>query len=526
MVSQSKTKLKILFVTAELTPFVKLGGLGEVMFSLPRALKNLGHDARVMMPRYGTIDPAQWGLKLAHKHLSVATGAEEEHEKKHFICNVLRYDATSDPRSPVTTYFLENEEYYELRSNAYGYADDRIRFALLSRGTLEFLVHSESWIPDVIVSTDWMSALVPNFMKFEYESHPKLSSITTVLSIHNLAYQGTAKNYKFIPEMERDDGYGPVPGLFSLRMNNINPLRRGIMYADVINTVSPRYAEEITTEEFGEGLEKLFQERRGRLYGILNGIDYETNNPATDETLAEKFTLDTLDRREVNKLALQQRFGLPQNKDVFVAGIVSRLTRQKGFSLLLPVIEPFLRDSKSQLIVVGTGDTELMTYFQDLEKKYPEQVRAHLQFFEASHLVFAGSDVILVPSLYEPSGLIQMEAMRYGAIPVARRVGGLADTIEDYSPITRKGSGFLFDEFDPIIFLIAFTRALVNWRHRRVWLKLQQTAMQKDFSWEHSAREYVKMFKKAIDIRKEQKSIVSQTFKAKTENLETKATKQ
>ncbi len=502
MTRLKKEKLKILFVTSEHAPFVKLGGLGEVMFSLSRSLKKLGHDARVMLPRYGTIDSEKWGLKLEHKLLPVPTGAEGEDEKKHLICNVLRFDPTNEPRSPVTTYFLENKEYFELRSNAYGYADDRTRFALLSRGALEFLRHADSWKPDVIVSTDWMTGLLPNFMKFEYATDPKLSGVTTILSIHNLAYQGTAKNHKFMPEMERDDGYGPVPCFFSDRMNNVNPLRRGAMYADVINTVSKKYAEEITTEEFGEGLEKLFQERRDKLYGILNGIDYETNNPATDQTLAERFDLQTLENRGANKSALQQRFGLPQNKDTFLMGIVSRLTRQKGFTLLDPVIEPFLRVSKAQLIVIGMGDTELMTYFQELEKKYPDQVRAHLQFYDAPHLVFAGSDVILVPSMYEPSGLIQMEAMRYGSIPVARRVGGLADTIDDYSPITGKGSGFLFDEFDSSVFLMTLTRAFVNWRHWKTWRKLQSTAMQKDFSWEHSAMAYIKMFQDAIYAKK------------------------
>ncbi|OHA02059.1 MAG: hypothetical protein A3I44_02815 [Candidatus Sungbacteria bacterium RIFCSPLOWO2_02_FULL_51_17] len=502
MTSQKKKKLKILFVTSEHAPFAKMGGLGEVMFSLSRALKKLGHDTRVMLPRYGTIDREKWGLKLEHKHLSVPTGAEGENEKKHLICNVLRFDPSNEPRSPVTTYFLENEEYFELRSNAYGYADDRTRFALLSRGTLEFLRHSDSWNPDIIVTTDWMTGFLANFMKFEYATDQKLSAIATILSIHNLAYQGTSKNHKFTPEMDRDDGYGPLPSFFSERMLNINPMRRGAMYADFINTVSKKYAEEITTEEFGEGLERLFQERRDRLRGILNGIDYETNNPATDQTLVERFDFDALEKRGPNKLALQQRFGLSQNQDTFLIGIVSRLTRQKGFSLLNPVIEPFLRVSKAQLIVVGTGDTELMTYFQELEKKYPDQVRAHLQFYDEPHLVFAGSDVILVPSIYEPSGLIQMEAMRYGAIPVARRVGGLADTIEDYSPITGKGSGFLFDEFNPSVFLMALTRAFVNWRHRKTWRKLQSAAMKKDFSWEHSATEYITMFHDAISLMK------------------------
>ena len=498
----SQAKVKVLFVTSEHAPFAKLGGLGEVMFSLPRALKDIGHDARVIIPRYGTIDPVKYDLKIEQRGLLVPTGYAGDDKPKELICNVLRYDATNDPKSPVTTYFLENQEYYEFRSNAYGYGDDHIRFALLSRGTMEFLKNSGGWVPDVIVCTDWVSALLPSIMKFEYQAIPNFSHIATVLSVHNLAYQGTAKHHKFTPEMERDDGYGPLPDFFDERMKKINPLRRGIMYADVINTVSPKYAEEITTEEFGEGLEKLFQERHDRLWGILNGIDYTTNNPATDPSLAKNFTVATLQDRSENKLALQQRFGLPQNKDVFLMSIASRLAKQKGFGLVKEVIEPFLRDTRSQLIIVGSGDTELMLYFQELEKKYLDQVRADLHFTQSPHLIFAGTDVVLLPSKYEPSGLVQMEAMRYGAIPGARRVGGLADTVEDYSPVTKKGGGFLFSEFDAISFLIALTRAWVNWRHRFSWKKLQTTAMSKDFSWEHSAESYAKLFRRAIELRK------------------------
>ncbi|MDD5547460.1 MAG: glycogen/starch synthase [Candidatus Pacebacteria bacterium] len=497
-------KLKILFVTSEQAPFAKLGGLGEVMFSLPRALKRMGCDARVIMPRYGTIDPTKNGLSLIHSNLLVPTGVGEESEKKYLICNILRYKQTSDPRSPVTTYFLENQEYFEFRSNAYGYADDSIRFGLLCRGTLEFLKFFEEWTPDIIVSTDWMGGFLPNFMKCDYKTDPIISKIASVFSIHNLAYQGTASNHKFTPELDKDDGNGPIPSFFDDRIKTINPLRRGVVYADFINTVSKKYAEEITTEQYGEGMEKLFQERKDRLYGILNGIDYETNNPETDKVLAQNFNIKSLAKRSENKLALQQRFGLPQNKNVFVAGIVSRLTKQKGLTLLAPIIEPFLQDSKAQLIVVGTGDTEIMTYFQELEKKFPEQVRAYLQFYETPHLIFAGADIILIPSMYEPSGLIQMEAMRYGAVPVARRTGGLADTIEDFSPQTHKGTGFLFDNFESTALLMTLTRALSNWRHREDWQNIQQSVMKKDFSWDKSATEYIKMFKEVCKIKKKE----------------------
>ncbi|MDP3794578.1 MAG: glycogen synthase [bacterium] len=491
---------RILFVSSEQAPFAKVGGLGEVMFALPRALRERGHDVRVMIPRYGTVNPDAFSLVMAHEGLEVPTapndaGAQGEQGKR-IICNVRRFDETQDPRSPVTTYFLENQEYYELRSNVYGYRDDRIRFALLARGCLEFLNTASDWLPDVIVASDWMTGFLPNMLRTDYRDAPRLASVVTVFSIHNLAAQGTSRHHKFLSEMERDDGHGPVPDFFSERMTHVNPMRRGITYADAINTVSARYAEEITSEAFGEGLDALLRERRPYLFGILNGIDYETNDPASDPVLARNFSARTMARRDENKTALQQRFGLAPNPRAFVMGIVSRLTRQKGFTLLEPVMGAFLKENGSaQLVVVGTGDTEIMTYFQELERQFPLQVRAHLQFDEAiPHLIFAGADVILVPSVFEPSGLTQMEAMRYGAIPVARRVGGLADTIEDYNPETQEGSGFLFETLDANAFLMALTRAFVNWRHKATWRKLQRAVMENDFSWLRSAKEYEALF--------------------------------
>lgn len=498
--------MKILFVTSEEAPFAKVGGLGEVIFSLPRALNRLGHDARVMMPLYGTVDLEKFKLSYIHKDLQVPTSSESD--TKNLVCNVRRYKPKDLSKDPVMTYFLENREYYELRSNVYGYTDDRIRFALLSRGCLEFLNTSSEWLPDVIVCADWMTGYLLNYFKLEYKDSKKLRGIATVLSIHNLQGQGTEKPQRFISEMQRDDGHGPIPDFFDDRLKNINAMKRGIMYADVVNTVSSTYAKEITTEEYGEGLEDLLSEKREKLYGILNGIDYETNNPATDKCVSAKFTTHNLEDREENKAVLQKRMGLPQKKDAFVMGIVSRITRQKGFNLLQPIIEPFLKITGSQLIVVGTGDPEIMDFFIALEKKFPEQVVAFMQFdAELPHLIYSGCDVLLIPSKFEPSGLTQMEAMRFGAIPIARKTGGLADTIDDFDPSKGNvGTGFLFENMDAQELLIALTRAYTNWQHRTDWKKLQKRAMEKDFSWDHSAKEYAILFQKAINGLKNDKT--------------------
>jgi starch synthase len=497
----AKGKMKILFVTAEEAPFAKVGGLGEVMFSLPRALRKLGHDARVMMPLYGDIDQKKYKMSYVMKGLEVPTVPTGEKGAK-LVCNVRFFEPKDQGRDPVKTYLLENQEYYELRSNVYGYSDDRIRFALLSRACLEFLDAQRSWKPDIIVATDWMTGYLPNFLKNDYKDNEYLQTIATVFSIHNMKVQGTQQPVRFTPEAERDDGYGAIPALFDARLNDTNSVKRAIINAEAVNTVSATYAAEITTEEYGEGLENLLREQRAKLCGILNGIDYETNDPSTDRLLAERYSARHIEGRVRNKLELQRRLGLKSDEKAFCMGIVSRINSQKGFALLKPIIEPFLRATGAQLAVVGTGDPELMDFFVALEKSYPGQVAAFMQYDDAlPHLVFSGCDVLLIPSKFEPSGLTQMEAMRYGTVPVARRTGGLADTIEDYAPGNR-GTGFLFADMDAQQLLIALTRAFAHWQDRAEWKALQQRVMNKDFSWDKSAREYAGLFRKVIAARR------------------------
>lgn len=501
MNSHKKKKLKILFVSSEQTGFAKVGGLGEVMFSLPRALCEIGHDARVFMPRYATIDPDKHPLTTVCEGLEVPSSARDP--QKNIICNVLLFMPNGNLHDNAPTYFLENQEYYEMRSNVYGYTDDRIRFTLLSRGVLAFLSQKSDWVPDVIVGSDWITGGVLNILRTEYQDDPKLLKIATVYSIHNIGgNQGMKMHHRFIPESDRDDGFGVMPDLFSPRMDFTNSVRRGILHADVINTVSPTHAKEILTEEFGEGLERLLTERRDKIYGILNGIDYKTNDPATDNILAKNFTIKTVNARAENKRALQDRFGLPRDENVFLVGIVARLTKQKGLQLLMPIIDQFFKATGAQLVVVGTGEPEIMQFFKNATEKYPNQLRAHLQFDSTiPHEIYGGADAVLIPSSFEPCGLTQMEAMRYGAVPIVRRIGGLADSVKEYSPETKTGTGFLFDDSDPLAFLIALTKAFANWQHPASWKTIIKNCMREDFSWEHSAKKYEKLFRLAIRIR-------------------------
>ncbi len=487
----------MLFVASEAVPFVKAGGLGEVMFSLPRALKELGYDARIMIPRYAGIDSQKYNLTMEMEKLDVPTDSTDGNGPESLVCNVKKYTppATSrDEKLPVTAYFLENQEYYELRSNIYGYADDPIRWALLSRGVLEFLRHNRNWTPDVIVASDWQTGFLVNYLKVNYKDNAKLNKISVVFAIHNLFYQGVSDHH-FVSEMDRDDGQSALPSLFDPRLLKVNPMRRGIRYTDLISTVSENYSKEITTPEYGELLDELLRERRARLHGVLNGIDYDTFNPETNPNLKKNFSSSNLEARAENKKEVQIRFGLNQDKDAFTVGIVSRLAEQKGFDLLFPVAERLLKELNFQLVVLGSGDAKYMSYFQDLEKKFPGRVAANLTFDRSlPHLIYAGADAILVPSRFEPSGLSQMEAMRYGAVPIVRKTGGLADSVQDYDAQAGGGTGFVFNDFDSMSLVIAITRAFEIHRNPREWRELQKRCMKHDFSWSKSAQEYERLF--------------------------------
>lgn len=487
--------MKVLFVATEAAPFVKAGGLGEVMFSLPRALVKLGYDARLMIPRYAGIDIEKFNLKMDLEGLQVPTDAEGENEPKYLACNVRKYTSDKDiPRSPVTTYFLENMEYYEQRANVYGYADDAMRWALLCRGVIEFLRSQNDWVPDVIIASDWQTGFLPNYLATAYKNDSRLNSISTIFAIHNLYYQGMF-DHRFVSQIELDDGRSAIGSFFNPRLLKLNGMRRGIFYADLITTVSPNYAKEIMTPEYGELLDGLLRDRRSRVYGVLNAIDYKIFNPENNPNLTEHYDVHHLDRRAKNKIHLQDRFGLPQDEKVFLITIVSRLIEQKGFDILMPIADQLLKEFNAQFVIQGAGESKYMGFFQDLEKRYPGRVVANLVFDkELPNLIYSGADAILIPSKFEPSGLTQMESMRYGCVPIVRKTGGLADTVEDYNPEKNAGTGFVFNNFDPTALLIAITRAYENYRNPEVWRGIQKRAMEKDFSWKYSAAEYAKLF--------------------------------
>lgn len=486
-------KLKILFMSPEVAPYTKVGGLADVAWALPRALRDAGHDVRIFTPKFGLIDEKKFHLKTIYKDLIV-----KGDKKTNLVCNVKEGHIPGD----IIVYLLENREYYEIRENVYGYSDDPLRWMLLCRGALEFLRHTD-WKPDVIHTNDWMTGYVANDLATTYSKDASLNSIATLHSIHNITYQGRF-HYRTVAEVDKDDGYGPLPDILSSRTLKLNAMRRGILYSDVVTTVSETYAHEILTPEFGAGLDRLLRELRTKLFGVVNGLDSRVFDPATDPDIWYNYDGKHLDQKTKNKLAFQKEFGLEQDPNIPVIGFVGRFTSQKGIDLIQDALEKLLPVMDFQFIVVGGENEQAEKAFEDLMRRYPKRVGGHLMVSKIiGQQIYAASDIFLYPSKYEPCGLAQLIAMRYGSIPIVRRTGGLADTVFPYDPDHHTGTGFVFDSFDSTSLVIQMVRALEVHRHKAVWQSLVERAMQQDFSWNHSAERYVELYYKAMQRRRQ-----------------------
>jgi starch synthase len=432
---------------------------------------------------------------MVYEGLKVPTGEKEG--TRELICNVKSWEGGQ--REPMV-YFLENMEYYEMRANVYGYTDDPIRFALLSRGVLEFLKAS-NWCPDVINCNDWHTGFLANYLRTVYKNEPKLKKIATIFSVHNLTHQGTF-DHRFISELDVDDGRSPIASFFNERLSNQNFMKRGILFADIVNTVSENYAREIMTSEYGEGLDQLIKEVRTKVYGVLNGLDYDDFNPATDKIIKTNFSLKDLNKREKNKLDLEKEFGLPSSSTTPLLAIAGRLTEQKGLDLLIKVLPFLLAEYPIYFIAMGGGDNKYRGFFSDLEKQFPRQVGTHLlPNWILPRKIFAGSDLFLAPSKWEPGGITVIEAMRYGSIPVVRATGGLADTVVDYNPTTKKGTGFSFNNYNELSLFATIVRGLETYKDKSAWQGLIKQAMRQDFSWESSAQKYFDLYNRAMKFR-------------------------
>lgn len=480
--------LKILILAAEIVPFVKVGGLADVVGALPKSLQSLGHDVRLAMPRYGQIDPERFNLTTVLDSLPV--------DLNNFKVKVSIRQGTIGDAIPV--YMVDAPRYFE-RENIYGYTDDGERFILFCRAALEAM-RALDWSPDIIHCNDWHTGFVPNWMHTICRDDPFYKDSATVYTIHNLAYQGIF-GYRILEVAGVATQGFLYPQIVELA-NVVDIMGRGILFADAITTVSERYVQEILTPAFGEKLDHLLRSRRDRLFGILNGIDYQEMNPATDRYIVAQFDADSLDKRAENKRALQEQAHLPVRPDVPMLVMISRLADQKGFDLLGQIIYPLLAQGV-QFVVLGIGDQHYHELFQSLAVRYPEQVAIFLTFnTELAQRIYAGSDMFLMPSRFEPCGLGQMIAMRYGSVPIVRAVGGLADTVQEYDPRTGEGNGFTFTNYDPWEFFAAIVRALELFRFRDIWRTLQKHGMAADHSWQASALRYVEVYRNALAFHK------------------------
>ena len=498
---QKKDPLKVLFISAEVAPFSFVGGLSQVSYFLPRALAKRGVDVRVFTPRYGNFKEDLIPLlKPVVASMMVPTGEPEGSENPRHLEVAIKTLSKHRQGEPLV-YLLENLEYYQHRANVYEYGDDHIRFGLLSRAALEFLKSGE-FIPDVIHANDWHTAYLLDHLRLESNNDPVLKKIASLLSIHN-TFQGNF-DFRHAAEVDFDNGTAPMESLFNERFKKQNALKRGVINADIVNTVSPTYAQELLTEEHGAGLHNLFRESRGKLYGVINGLDYTDFDPHTDRIVRHNYNYQHLDRRAQNKMELQRQFNLPESSVTPILAISGRLTEQKGLNLVLSVIDFVLTELDVQLVVLGQGKDEYRKAFTELERKYPHKVSTHLRSdFTLPRMIFAGADIMLMPSRFEPGGIVAIEAMRYGCIPVVRATGGLADVVKDFDPMTGHGNGFTFKKYHETSLLVAIVRALEVYKNKPAWQKLVKQAMREDFSWDKTARDYLDLYDRALEFRKE-----------------------
>jgi len=465
--------MKILFAAAEAYPLAKVGGLGDVAGSLPKALTELGHDVRIVMPKYGSIRDVREDLGP----FSVEVGGEPREPR-------LRTTAIDQ----VPVYLIDEPALYE-RPKIYEYEDDGKRFAFFGRAILDALP-AANWWPDVIHLNDWHSALAAAFLQTTHAQDPRYRQIRSVFTIHNLQHQGLFGRELFEWSGLPADAWNPEGVEF---YGQLNFLKAGVVYADRVNTVSPTYAKEIQTPEFGFGLDGLLRSRAAKLSGILNGIDYDVWNPAKDPHIAQRYTKSTIAKKAANKRALQKEVGLAVDAKAPLMGIVSRVTEQKGFDILTPVLPEMLRLG-AQVVLLGTGEKRFEDPLATLARESTGFVAA-LKYDEVlAHKIYAGSDFFLMPSRFEPCGLGQIISLRYGTVPIVRTTGGLADTVRDITANPKAGTGFAFEAYSEERLLDTAKRAVDLYAKGRGWRSLQQRAMGADFSWTASAKAYEDLY--------------------------------
>ncbi len=467
--------MKILFCSSEVVPFAKTGGLADVAGALPISLEEQGQEIRVIMPLYRMVK--NLGAKLEKLNQDV-------------------YSAKIG--KDVTVYFLENKKFFD-RDNLYvtkegDYPDNLERFSFFCEKSLEF-IKKIKFKPDVIHCNDWQTSLIPVFLKTKYKDDPFYSKIKTILTVHNLGYQGLFPKEKF-------SVLGLGDELFSINglefYGKVNVLKGGLLFSDYITAVSPTYAKEIQTKEFGAGLEGLLEKRKDMIFGIINGIDYSIWDPKKDELIFKKYDSESIASKYVNKTKFQQECGLKEDDKSMLLGMVSRLAEQKGVDILAQALPDILK-LDMQVVILGTGDVKYHQILEAIARKFPKKFSLHLKFDETlAHKIYAASDFFLMPSRYEPCGLGQLISFKYGTLPVVSKTGGLVDTVKNFDIKTKKGDGFVLSDFTKKGFIDSMNKARAVFADKALLADLIKAVMLKDFSWNESAKKYIQLYKKVL----------------------------
>ncbi|MDQ0273840.1 glycogen synthase GlgA [Cytobacillus purgationiresistens] len=475
--------MKVLFAVSECVPFIKSGGLADVAGSLPKELKKQGTDVRIILPKYGAI-PEVFKQDMKKKmEFTVRVGWRLQY------CAVeeLVYDG-------ITFYFIDNEYYFK-RKKLYGYFDDGERFAYFNRSVLEALEQLD-YYPDIIHCHDWHTGMIPFLLRTQFQSRSGYESIKTVFTIHNLQFQGIMPKEALTDLLCLSEEYYQEDQLEFYGM--INFMKGGIVASDKITTVSPTYKNEIQTEYYGEKLHGLLKNRFRDLEGILNGIDDDIYHPLKDTAIIQPFHISEILHKKANKEHLQRQFGLPIERDIPLIVMVTRLTKQKGLDLVKCVFHEMMKENV-QFILLGTGDMGFEGFFREMETSYSHKCKAYIGFNEEiAHQIYAGADLFLMPSKFEPCGLGQLIAMKYGAIPIVRETGGLNDTVKAFNEYTGEGNGFSFKNFNAHDMLYTYRRALSFYRESEIWEKIMINAMEMDYSWAQSAFRYNQLYSNVI----------------------------
>ena len=488
--------LKIIFIASEVDPFARQGGIADVSRSLPKALKRLGHDVVVITPLYGAIDKEKHNLEQLVKGFPVRVSSKTV-LKTDFWRGYLMDD--------LPVYFIDYHKFFSEKKNRLVYnlrdmSKNGERYYYFCSAVLN-LLKFKNIRPDIIHSNDWQTALVPYFVKKRFKQEELFKKTACFFSIHNLMFQG-ALNWWEIPKEKKDTGHTPLPSFDDKEaVKYINFMKRGIIRSDIVNTVSEQYAKEILTKEFGLQMYRILKnkDKEGRFFGITNGIDYTDYNPETDPGITKNFNVNNFAKNKPkNKVALQKKYGLRVDPRIPLVGTNSRVTEQKGFDLIIKIID-ILMERNLQFIIFGdSSEKKYSKFFKKLDDKFPERFVFTKFISKDETQLLAGADILLMPSRFEPCGLGQLKSMRYGAIPIVRATGGLVDTVKDFDPETMRGTGFMFKKYDDKALLIAIIRALETYPRSGNWERLTEQAMTQSFNWEIPAARYITLYKKAI----------------------------